>query len=49
MLYSGCEGMGLARWLVLGLLLIGCTVGIGSAIAVTGPVVIDKPGSGRTD
>jgi len=45
MLYSGCEGMGLARWLVLGLLLIGCTVGIGSAIAVTGPVVIDKPGS----
>jgi parallel beta-helix repeat protein len=45
MLYSGCKGMGLARWLVLGLLLIGCTVGIGSAIAVTGPVVIDKPGS----
>ena len=45
MLYSGYEGMGLARWLVLGLLLIGCTVGIGSAIAVTGPVVIDKPGS----
>ena len=44
MLYSDCEGMGLARWLVLGLLLIGCTVGIGSAIAVTGPVVIDKPG-----
>jgi parallel beta-helix repeat protein len=45
MLYSGCEGMGLARWLILGLLLIGCTVGIGSAIAVTGPVVIDTPGS----
>lgn len=37
--------MGFARWLVLGLLLIGCTVGIGSAVAVTGPVVIDKPGS----
>lgn len=45
MLCSAYEGMGLARWLVLGLLLIGCTVGIGSAIAVTGPVVIDKPGS----
>ncbi len=45
MLCSGYEGMGLARWLILGLLLIGCTVGIGSAIAVTGPVVIDKPGS----
>ena len=37
--------MGLARWLVLGLLLVGCTVGIGSAIAVTGPVVIDDPGT----
>ncbi len=39
------EGMGFARWLLLGLLLVGCTVGIGSAIAVTGPVVIDKPGT----
>ena len=45
MLYSDYEGMGLARWLIFGLLLIGCTVGIGSAIAVTGSVVIDKPGS----
>jgi len=45
MLCSKYKGMGLARWLVLGLLLVGCTVGIGSAIAVTGPVVIDKPGS----
>jgi len=45
MLCSGNEGMCLARWLVLGLLLIGCTVGIGSAVAVTGPVVIDRPGT----
>ena len=45
MFCSGYKGIGLARWLILGLLLIGCTVGIGSAIAVTGPVVIDKPGS----
>ncbi len=45
MLCSGYKGLGLARWLILGLILIGCTVGIGSAIAVTGPVVIDKPGS----
>jgi parallel beta-helix repeat protein len=45
MLCSGTEGMGLARWLVLGLLLIGCAVGTGSAIAVTGPVVIDTPGT----
>ena len=45
MLYSGCEGLGCARWLVLGLLLIGCTVGIGSAVAITGPVVIEKPGT----
>ena len=39
------EGIGLARWLLLGLLLVGCTVGIGSAVAVTGPVVIEKPGT----
>lgn len=45
MLCSGYEGMGLARWLIIGLLLIGCTVGIGSAVAVTGPVVIDTPGT----
>lgn len=45
MLYSGCEGLGCARWLVLGLLLIGCMVGIGSAVAITGPVVIEKPGT----
>lgn len=45
MFCSGYKGIGLARWLILGLLLIGCTVGIGSAIAVTGPMVIDKPGS----
>lgn len=45
MLCSGKEGMGPARWLLLGMLLIGCTVGLGSAVAVTGPVVIDSPGT----
>ncbi|HQJ88180.1 MAG TPA: NosD domain-containing protein [Methanoregulaceae archaeon] len=37
--------MALARWLMLGMLLLGCLVGIGSAVAVTGPVVIEKPGT----
>jgi parallel beta-helix repeat protein len=45
MLRAGNEGMGLVRWLLLGLLLIGCAIGTGSAVDVTGPVVIDKPGT----